>query len=151
VDDHIVRCPRSSPALAGRVVTANTYEGGPDQYLAEAINGARLSVDVAAYSLNLWSIRDALVHAFQRGVKVRMVMESDNMDGREVQDLKDAGIQIIGDQREGLMHNKFMIIDRSEVWIGSLNYTVSSAYRDNNNLIRIKSVQAAEDYTNKFN
>jgi phosphatidylserine/phosphatidylglycerophosphate/cardiolipin synthase-like enzyme len=107
-------------------------------------------VDVASYSLNLWSVRDALIHAHQRGVVVRMVMESENMDDREVQDLISAGIPIIGDQHEGLMHDKFVIVDRSEVWTGSMNYTVGGAYKDNNNLIRIRSVQVAQDYTNEF-
>ncbi len=130
---------------------AADYEGGPDEILAAAIEHARLSVDVAIYNLNLWSIRDALIHAHQRGVVVRMVMESDNMDNEEVQQLLDAGIPIKGDQREGLMHNKFIVIDRSEVWTGSMNYTTSSVYKDNNNLIRIRSTDIAEDYTTEFN
>ena len=129
---------------------ASDYEGGPDEILAAAIDQARLSVDVAAYSLNLWSIRDALMHAHQRGVVVRMVMESDNMDNPEVQELVGAGIPVIGDQREGLMHDKFVVIDRAEVWTGSMNYTTSGTYKDNNNLIRIRSVQVAGDYTNEF-
>jgi phosphatidylserine/phosphatidylglycerophosphate/cardiolipin synthase-like enzyme len=130
---------------------AADYEGGPDESLAAAIDQARLSVDMAAYSFNLWSIRDALIRAHQRGVVVRMVMESDNMDNQEVQQILDAGIPVIGDQREGLMHNKFVVIDRSEVWTGSMNYTTYAAYKDNNNLIRIRSTQAAEDYTTEFN
>jgi phosphatidylserine/phosphatidylglycerophosphate/cardiolipin synthase-like enzyme len=130
---------------------AADYEGGPDEILAAAIDHARLSVDVAIYSLNLWSIRDALIHAHQRGVVVRMVMESDNMDNKEVQQIQNAGIPIIGDQREGLMHNKFVVIDHTEVWTGSMNYTISSAYRDNNNLLRIHSTDVAEDYTTEFN
>jgi phosphatidylserine/phosphatidylglycerophosphate/cardiolipin synthase-like enzyme len=129
---------------------AHNYEGGPDQTLAAAIDSARLSVDMAAYSLNLWSIRNALVRAARRGVTVRMVMESDNMDGSEVQDLLDAGIPIIGDQQEGLMHDKFVIIDRSEVWIGSMNYTTNGAYLDNNNLLRIVSDQLAKNYSTEF-
>ena len=130
---------------------AHNYEGGPDKFLVNAIDGARFTVDVAIYSLDLWSIRDALIHANQRGVVVRMVMESDNMDNQEVQDLKDAGIPVIGDQHQGLMHNKFMVVDRSAVWTGSLNYTVSGTYKDNNNLICIQSKQVAEDYTSEFN
>jgi len=129
---------------------AADYEGGPDEILAAAIDQARLSVDVAAYSLNLWSIRDALIHAHQRGVVVRMVMESDNMDNREVQQILDAGIPIIGDQREGLMHDKFVVIDHSEVWTGSMNYTTNGAYQDNNNLIRIRSTKVAENFTNEI-
>ncbi len=130
---------------------AADYEGGPDQALADAMDQAHLSVDMAAYSLNLWSIRDALIHANQRGVVVRLVMESDNMDNQEVQEILDAGIPILGDQREGLMHDKFVVIDRSEVWTGSMNFTTSGTYKDNNNLIRIRSTKVAEDYTTEFN
>jgi phosphatidylserine/phosphatidylglycerophosphate/cardiolipin synthase-like enzyme len=106
---------------------------------------------MAAYSLTLWSIRDALIHAHQRGVVVRIVMESDNMDTQEVQRIQEAGIPLIADQRESLMHNKFIVIDRSEVWTGSMNYTTSGAYRDNNNLICIHSTRVAEDFTTEFN
>jgi len=127
------------------------YEGGPDEALAAAIDRARLTLDMAAYSLNLWSIRDSLIHAHQRGVVVRVVMESDNMDNEEVQQILDAGIPIHGDQREGLMHNKFIVLDRAEVWTGSMNFTVSGAYYDNNNLVRIRSTRVAETYTAKFN
>ena len=129
---------------------AGDFEGGPDESLAAAIESARLSVDVAAYSLNLWSIRDALIHAYQRGVVVRMVMESDNMDNREFQQIQDAGIPIVGDQREGLMHNKFIVIDRSEIWTGSMNFNTNGAYQDNNNLIRLRSTRVAEDYNTEF-
>jgi phosphatidylserine/phosphatidylglycerophosphate/cardiolipin synthase-like enzyme len=129
---------------------ARDYRGGPDAGLAGEIDKAHLSVDVAAYSLNLWSIRDALIHAYQRGVVVRMVMESDNMDNQEVQQIQDAGIPIVGDQQEGLMHNKFVIIDRRVVWTGSMNFTVGGAYKDNNNLVRLQSDKIAEDYTNEF-
>jgi phosphatidylserine/phosphatidylglycerophosphate/cardiolipin synthase-like enzyme len=80
-----------------------------------------------------------------------MVMESDNMDEEAVQAIKDAGIPVIGDRREGYMHDKFTVIDRLEVWGGSMNYTSNDAYRNNNNLIRIRSSVLAEDYTTEFN
>ena len=129
---------------------ASQETGGPDGPLAEAIDAARLSVDVAIYSISLNSIRDALLHAKDRGVKVRMVMESDNLDSSDPQILIDAGIPIIGDRREGLMHNKFVVIDNIEVWMGSMNFTDAGAYADNNNLMRIRSVKVAEDYTKEF-
>ncbi len=129
---------------------AEYYEGGPDEAVAAAIDAARLSVDVAVYDFNLSSIRDALIHAYQRGVAVRMVMESDNMDEPEVEDLKKAGIEIVTDRREGYMHDKFVVIDRLEVWTGSMNFTTNDAYRNNNNYIRIRSSKMAEDYTTEF-
>ncbi len=124
--------------------------GGIDASLAAAIDSAKLSVDVAVYSLSLNSIRDALLRAQARGVQVRMVMESDNLGRSDPQRLMDEGISILGDRREGLMHNKFVVIDNSEVWTGSMNFTDSGAYADNNNMIRIRSVKVAEDFTKEF-
>jgi phosphatidylserine/phosphatidylglycerophosphate/cardiolipin synthase-like enzyme len=129
---------------------ASDYKNGPDKALAAAIDSARLTVDVAVYNLNLWSIRNALLDAHARGVVVRVVAESDNLDGREFQDLMDAGIEVLGDRREGLMHDKFVIIDRAEVWIGSMNFTLSGAYEENNNLIRIRSQAIAGNYLFEF-
>jgi phosphatidylserine/phosphatidylglycerophosphate/cardiolipin synthase-like enzyme len=129
---------------------AASYRGGPDEALVAAIDEARLSVDVAIYSLNLWSVRDALLRAYRRGVAVRMVTESDNMDSPEIQSLIQVGIPVLGDRRQGLMHHKFVIIDRSQVWTGSMNYTAGSAYRDDNNLVCIRSTAVAEDYQREF-
>lgn len=130
--------------------SAASYRGGIDENLGAAIGQARISVDVAIYDLNLWSLRDALINAHRRGVVVRMVTDSDNMDELEVQELKDAGIEVLGDRQASLMHDKFVIIDRSEVWTASMNFTTGGGYLDNNNLIRIRSSKLAEDYRLEF-
>lgn len=129
---------------------AKEKEGGPDAPLVKAIDGAKVSVDAALYSLSLNSVRDALLRAHQRGVRVRMVMESENMDRADPEYLKEKGIPILGDRRNGLMHNKFIVIDGREVWTGSMNLTDSGAYSDNNNFIRIRSKEVAADYTKEF-
>jgi phosphatidylserine/phosphatidylglycerophosphate/cardiolipin synthase-like enzyme len=129
---------------------ASQLTGGPDGPLAGAIDAARLSVDIAIYSLSLNSVRDALLRAHDRGVRVRVVMESDNLERADPQRLIEAGIPVLGDRREGLMHNKFVVIDTSEVWMGSMNLTDSGAYEDNNEIMRIRSVKMAENYTKEF-
>ncbi|HEY5730206.1 MAG TPA: phospholipase D-like domain-containing protein [Anaerolineales bacterium] len=125
--------------------------GGIDAPLVESIDGARLSIDVAAYSISLNSVRNALIRAHDRGVTVRVVMESTNMDRSDVQRMLEAGIPIRGDDRAGLMHDKFMVIDRSDVWLGSMNFTDSGTYEDNNNMIHIRSTKIAENYSVEFN
>lgn len=125
--------------------------GGIDLPLVQAIDSAKLSVDVAIYSLSLNSVREALINAHNRGVQVRMVMESDNLERTDPQILKDVGIPILGDRREGLMHDKFVVIDNSEVWMGGMNFTDSGTYQDNNVMLRIRSVKMAENYTKEFN
>lgn len=129
---------------------SESLRGGPDARLAEAIEQARLSVDVAVLNLNLWSLRDALIAAHRRGVTVRLVTDSDYLDSQEVQELAAAGIPVLGDRRESLMHHKFVVIDRREVWTGSMNFTLNGAYRHDNNLLRIPSEELATNYGREF-
>jgi len=129
---------------------AGSYRGGPDEALAQAIRNAEFSLDAAIYHLNLWSIRNALIAAHDAGVQVRVVAESDNLDEIEIQELGQAGIEVLGDRRESLMHNKFVVIDGLDVWTGSMNFTVNGAYRNDNNLIHIRSSKLAENYTAEF-
>jgi phosphatidylserine/phosphatidylglycerophosphate/cardiolipin synthase-like enzyme len=133
-----------SDPLSGR------NSGGPEEQLVAAIHGAQRSIDVAIYNLSLENVAGALIAAAGRGVTVRVVMESEAMEGPQAARLLDAGIQVEGDQREGLMHDKFTVIDGSEVWSGSMNYTGASAYDDFNNLVRLRSQRAAQDYTVEF-
>ncbi len=126
------------------------FRGGPDHFLVEALDQARTGIDAALYDLNLWSVRNALIRAHERGVSVRMVMESDSRDREEVQELIDSGISIVFDQADSLMHNKFFVIDGVDVWTGSMNMTVNGAYRHLNNLVRVRSALLAENYSSEF-
>lgn len=129
---------------------ASTYRGGPDAALADAIDAAKYTVDVAIYHLDLWSIRDALIRAHRRGVRVRLVVESDYRAEAEIGELEQAGIEVIGDMREHLMHHKFVVLDGLEVWTGSMNFTVRGAYINNNNLLAVRSSELAYWYTQEF-
>ena len=129
---------------------ANQESGGVEEAVIASIDSARLTIDAAFYSLSLREIANALLRARDRGVQVRVVMESDNRDKSVPQALIEGGIPSLGDRREGLMHDKFIIIDRSEVWMGSMNYTVNGAYDDNNNMVHIRSVKVAENYLVEF-
>jgi phosphatidylserine/phosphatidylglycerophosphate/cardiolipin synthase-like enzyme len=130
---------------------AEDYRGGPAKALEQAIHAARLSVDVATFDLDLWGVRDALLAAHRRGVLVRLLTDRDNLETTEIVQLIEGGVPVVSDNRENLMHNKFVVIDRREVWTGSMNLTVNSAYRNNDNLVRIRSTDLADDYLAEFN
>lgn len=129
---------------------AKTLRGGPDLALAQAIQSARLSVDAAIFDLNLWSVRDALIAAHRAGVTVRLVVDSDNLDEPEIREIIEAGIPVLGDRQEPLMHNKFVVIDSQEVWTGSMNFTITDAYKNDNNMVRVRATRLAENYTAEF-
>lgn len=114
------------------------------------ISAAVNTIDIAMYNFSLKPVADALLSAHNRGLQVRMVTDSDALDGSQIERLLAAGIKVIGDRREGLMHNKFLVIDGSVVWTGSLNLTGSGTYNDNNNLVRFNSPELAQNFTTEF-
>jgi phosphatidylserine/phosphatidylglycerophosphate/cardiolipin synthase-like enzyme len=113
-------------------------------------------LDVAIHDLDLESVTDATATAAQRGVRVRVVLESDVMRSRErvkqaaVEKLRSAEIPLVEDRPNGTMHHKFTVVDGRWVETGSWNYTFSETYRNNNNAIVIESKDLAANYTAEF-
>lgn len=130
----------------------------PDKIFVKLIAEAQKTIDVAIFDIEEPSAGEALMAARKRGVKVRIMTDSDNMyaSGRSGPlnplhaAMKKAGIGIKGDNRTAFMHNKFMIIDGEHVVTGSLNLTPYSMYRDNNNSLKITSKQLAANYQAEF-
>lgn len=137
----------SDPNAAGSEFT----QGGPDEPLVEAIHTARVTIDLAIHDLNLYNVGAALMAAADRGVWVRMVVESENFTDEEIMRFTNAGISVVGDDDPDLMHDKFLVIDHYEVWTGSFNYTLTDAYGNRNNVVRLRSTQIAENYIAEFN
>jgi len=115
------------------------------------IDATERTLDVAAFELDNRTITDALVRAVRRGVRVRLVTESNYLDESGVKALQAVGVPVVDDKRDSaLMHNKFMVFDRKAVWTGSMNFTENCAYRNNNNGLYIPDVKLAENYGTKF-
>lgn len=119
--------------------------------LTADIDSAQRSIDIAMYNFSLREASDALIKAAHRGVQVRIAVDSDALDGMQLQRLKKAGFYVLGDRRESLMHNKYLIIDDRIIWSGSMNLTFSGAMEDENVMARIVSPELAANYAGKFN
>ena len=130
--------------------SASRFINGPEENIVAAINNARSRIDMAMYELSLRNITDSLIKAHQRGVRVRVLTDSDHLEWERFLELKNAGIAIKGDQRSALMHNKIIIIDNDQVWTGSMNMTYFGAYRNRENLIRLNNFQAVANYSEEF-
>ncbi|MCB0193711.1 MAG: phospholipase [Anaerolineae bacterium] len=119
--------------------------------LLKAINNAQNSIDMAIYELELDLVADALLTAKARGVKVRLVTDTDEIETLDALiRLKKEGIPIVDDQRGAIMHDKFVIIDGQSVWTGSWNFTSNDTFRNNNHAIFIQESHLAENYTTEF-
>lgn len=118
--------------------------------LAGYIAGARKSIDVCCFELNNQVITEALVNAVRRGVTVRLVTETDNLRAPGVGILQGVGVPVVDDQRQPLMHNKFMVFDNRAVWTGSMNFTENCAYHNDNNGMYFDDATLAANYATKF-
>jgi len=130
--------------------TPDNQSGGIPDKVAASFDAAQKTLDVAVYEFNLTSLSDALIRAAQRGVRVRLVTDTDSMQEETIQALLTAGVPVVDDQRSAIMHDKFVVMDSSVVWVGSMNFTVNDAYKNDNNFMRISSTHLAQNYTAEF-
>jgi phosphatidylserine/phosphatidylglycerophosphate/cardiolipin synthase-like enzyme len=124
----------------------------PEKGLEWIIGRSKKSFYGAFYEVSDPRIVHALIAARTRGVTVCLVTESDRARKRRRvgERLSAAGVGIVTDDRRGLMHNKFAVIDGEYIWTGSYNPTVNGAEKNNNNAILIRSPLLAEIYQRKF-
>ena len=141
-------------------IPGNEAEGNVDfkAKLLSRINSAIYSIDMAVYSFfGLNDVANAIVAAKNRGVKVRVVYDSRDVQS-SMQILLNGGILM--SQRpsglDGIMHNKFAIFDARDseptndwVWTGSWNWT-SLELNWRNNVIEINDPSLAQTYQDEF-
>ncbi len=124
------------------------------QAVVADIDAAHTSVDVAVFDLDVVEFVDTLLRAKERGVAVRLIVDSENLETPEVAEqtgrLQDADIPVKFDDREPFMHNKFVVVDGAVAWTGSWNITTNDTFRNNNNFLRFASSEMAANYTREF-
>lgn len=129
------------------------------QKIAEYIDKAKYTVDVAIYNANATNdiskpIFDALNAAYNRGVQVRVVIDADNNGMGQL----DAHIPVersFNTASTGIMHNKFVVIDagsrdNSYVVDASANWTSSNIDRDQNNMVIVQDQSFAKAFQREF-
>ena len=128
--------------------------------LLSNINNAKSTIDMAIYGYSSTpAIEDAIKKAKSRGVKIRLVYDTDKNRSNIYPDtfgfiklipdnMSDTSSHEIGNT----MHNKFYVFDGKIVITGSANlsHTDMSGF-NSNSIIVINSEKIADFYTNEFN
>lgn len=123
--------------------------------LLDEINSAQSSIDFAIYGYTqVPEIHGALARAQKRGVKIRMVYDSDENNDCLYLDtlhLTKFLTNNKSDKKTPFMHNKFFIFDNKTVLTGSANIsnTDMSGY-NTNSIILINSEKVANIYEQEF-
>jgi len=121
-------------------------------HLVYLIQQAKKSIDAAFYKIELKEVSRALIEAHKRGVRVRVITDDSTSwnSKSHFSSLYEFGIIKRDKDPESLMHHKFCIIDEEIVWTGSFNPTPNGAFKENNNVVIIKSSSLAANFGEEF-
>jgi len=109
-----------------------------------------VSVAGAFFEIGSTRVASAFIRAHKRGVKVRLVTDDSNRKKDGLRMVLAAGIPVVYDNKRGLMHDKFAIVDGKYIWTGSYNITDNCAFKNNNNAILIGSIDLSAIFTAEF-
>jgi phosphatidylserine/phosphatidylglycerophosphate/cardiolipin synthase-like enzyme len=137
----------------GRGVSCEVYFSRRDncrRVICDLIDSAERSIDFAYYILTDVEITKSLELAKKRGVKVRGLVDKSLSNNKSSNKLKDNGIIKTLSKKNGIMHHKFMIIDREIVLTGSYNLTYSAYMKNDENFVLIHNDSIAAEYFQEF-
>jgi phosphatidylserine/phosphatidylglycerophosphate/cardiolipin synthase-like enzyme len=128
-------------------------QGGCTDAIVQEIDAAKNTILVQAYSFTSKPIAEALVAAHKRGVKIKVILDSDQetTNYSEADFLIHEGIPPQIDAEHAIAHNKVMIIDDNTVITGSFNFTNQAEKSNAENLLIIRDKLVAKTYTDNWN
>jgi phosphatidylserine/phosphatidylglycerophosphate/cardiolipin synthase-like enzyme len=124
--------------------------GGCTEAIVGALNGAKSTILVQAYSFTSAPIAKALVDAHKRGVDVQVILDKSQRTERysSATFIANEGIPTYIDAAHKIAHNKIMIIDGKTLITGSFNFTKSAEEGNAENLLVISNApELAQRYT----
>ncbi|MDR0453318.1 MAG: phospholipase D-like domain-containing protein [Deferribacteraceae bacterium] len=97
-------------------------------------------------------LRNAMLKALERGVKVGVVLElgeksdiTTHYNTYTGKALKNAGATVVFSKPERRMHTKMCVVDGKTVFIGSHNYTSSAMLKNSEVTVRVRSPEIASE------
>ncbi len=138
-------------SLAKTSVYFSLYDN-PQKAIIKNINQAEAFINIAMYVFTDKEIALPLVKAQERGVKVRLYLDKDQVEYQYSQSrfLVQKGIKTRVSSNKYIMHNKFAIIDNRLLLTGSYNWTFSANNRNDENLMVIDDPEVIELFQNQF-
>ena len=137
--------------LRGPNLACDVYfspHGGATSAIRQALNNAKSTVLVQAYSFTSTPIAEALVRAHKRGIKVQVLLDRSQRTQKYsiVDILVSAGVPTLIDASHAIAHNKVIIIDNEIVVTGSFNFTKAAEERNAENLLIIRNRELSARY-----
>lgn len=119
--------------------------------LVKFVLGAKKSLDLAIYDINL----DQLVHSLavaSKRIPVRIIVDQRQSKGEHslVGLLVKAGVNVRYGRQRGIMHNKFILRDGQTLETGSFNFTNHATLANNENQIYLDTPEIVSRYAKHY-
>ena len=125
---------------------------GATKAVVDALDAAKATVLVQAYSFTSAPIAKALVEAQDRGIDVQVILDRKETGSKysSADFLAHAGIVTLIDGQHAIAHNKVMVIDGVAIITGSFNFTTAAERQNAENLLVIHDRALAARYTENW-
>jgi len=123
-----------------------------EEKVVSMLRTCKKTLDIAIFSLTLDSIAEAILEAFQRGIKVRVIADDEcaKSKGSNIKLVASQGIPCKTDNAVYHMHHKFAVIDSSVVIMGSFNWTGQAVKYNQENIFFYEDKSIAAQYAKEF-
>jgi phosphatidylserine/phosphatidylglycerophosphate/cardiolipin synthase-like enzyme len=124
------------------------FSPNSESEIISLIRGAEKSIDIEMYVFSNSRLRDELSYAAERGISVRVILES-RLDGGQNEKMTDFllshGVFVRwASLSYKLTHSKFMIIDGKKVLVGSINFSDSATTKNREAAVIFEGPKVAE-------
>lgn len=126
---------------SGSIEVVFSPNNGATAAIIKALDEARESVLVSAYSFTSQDLAHALLEAKKRNVLVRLILDKSQLSQRYSSSrfFRNQGFDLRIDVKHAIFHNKVMIIDDITVITGSFNFTKAAESKNAENLLVIRN------------
>lgn len=120
--------------------------------IIHSIQNARSSLDICVFTVSDDRISEALLEAYKRGLKLRLISDNDKVEdrGNDIVWLAERGVDIRVDASPHHMHHKFAIVDCQVLINGSFNWTRSASERNEENIVLNHDPDLIEQFQQQF-
>ena len=142
-----------SPAMAETEAIFSPGESIKESILKE-VESTTSTLDLAIHEITSLDMAQALLKAKQRGVKVRLIVDSKQAKAKssQVTYLIHQGIlvKVLGGKERGVMNHRFTILDGKKVMAGSFNWTETSEKWNYENIVILTEGEVVAAYQKEF-
>ena len=120
--------------------------------IIRCINSAREDLDICVFTISDNRISDALIEAYDNGIKIRIITDNDKAfdRGSDIAQFARHGLSVKVDNTSNHMHHKFMLSDRLTLLTGSYNWTRSAADYNHENILVTNEALVVSAYQKEF-